>query len=88
MIPITVIPKGMMSRAVTICGREYRPNQTAPGIALTIGLYPLGRSNTASNYPLGLRPWILAGLIPLFLGLSLILIHLLTKKGDTASAGE
>jgi hypothetical protein len=62
---------------------------TALGIALTIGLYPLGLlSNTVSNYPLGLGPWILTGLIPLFLGLSLILIHLLTKKDNTASKDD
>jgi hypothetical protein len=46
---------------------------TALGVALTIGLYPLGLSNTGSNYPLGLGPWILAGLIPLFLGLSVFI---------------
>ena len=61
---------------------------TALGIALTIGLYPLGLSNTGSDYPLGLGPWILVGLIPLFLGLSLLLIHLLAKKDNTTPKGE
>ena len=51
---------------------------TALGSALTIGLLFVGIS-TGTNYPLGLGPWMLAGLIPLFLGLALILIHYLTQ---------
>jgi hypothetical protein len=52
---------------------------TAVGIALCIGLYPLGRQ---FPYPLGLGPWMLLGLVPLFFGLSLILIYVLTLKNN------
>jgi len=51
----------------------------AVGIAFTLGLYPLGFA-TGEEYPLHLGPWMLAGFVPLFLGLGLILIHYLTVK--------
>jgi sterol desaturase/sphingolipid hydroxylase (fatty acid hydroxylase superfamily) len=51
---------------------------TALGTALTIGLFFVG-PNSGTTYPLGLGPWMLAGLVPLFLGLALILIHYLTQ---------
>lgn len=52
---------------------------TALGFALTIGLYTIGFDSGAS-YPLHLGPWMLGGLIPLFLGIGLILLHVLTTK--------
>lgn len=52
---------------------------TAIGLALTIGLYTFG-FDSAQNYPLRLGPWMLGGFVPLFLGLGLILIHILTDK--------
>ena len=52
---------------------------TALGVALTIGLYPIGFF-TGDNYPLNLGPWMLGGFIPLFLGLGLVLLHFLTEK--------
>jgi hypothetical protein len=52
---------------------------TALGLALTLGLYPLGFS-AGDAYPLHLGPWMLGGFVPLFLGLSLILSHFLTQK--------
>ena len=52
---------------------------TALGLALTLGLYPIGFL-TGDSYPLHLGPWMLAGLIPLFLGLTLVLLHYLTEK--------
>ena len=52
---------------------------TAIGFALTIGLYLVG-FDSAENYPLRLGPWMLGGLVPLFLGIGLILVHYLTEK--------
>ncbi|HJR79210.1 MAG TPA: hypothetical protein VJ821_03990 [Anaerolineales bacterium] len=52
---------------------------TALGLALSLGLYPIGFS-AGENYPLRLGPWMLGGLVPFFLGLSLILIHIFTQK--------
>jgi hypothetical protein len=52
---------------------------TALGLAFTLGLYPLGFSG-ADYYPLHLGPWMLGGLLPLFLGLALVLLHYLTEK--------
>jgi sterol desaturase/sphingolipid hydroxylase (fatty acid hydroxylase superfamily) len=54
---------------------------TALGLALSLGFYFIG-FNSAENYPFHLGPWMLGGFVPLFLGLSLLLIHLLTKKDD------
>lgn len=54
---------------------------TALGLALSLGFYFVG-FNSAENYPFHLGPWMLGGFVPLFLGLSLLLIHLLTKKDD------
>jgi len=52
---------------------------TALGLALSLGLYLVG-FDSAENYPLHLGPWLLGGLVPLFLGLGLILSHFLTQK--------
>jgi len=52
---------------------------TALGLALSIGLYPIGFSS-GEAYPLGLGPWMLGGFVPLFLGLGLILLHFLSHK--------
>ena len=52
---------------------------TAIGAAMSVGLYFAG-SDAGTNYPLGLGPWMLAGLVPLFFGLALILIHYLNQK--------
>jgi hypothetical protein len=52
---------------------------TALGIALSLGLYPLGFA-AGTPYPLRLGPWMLGGFVPLFLGLGLILLHFLTQK--------
>ena len=52
---------------------------TALGVALSLGLYPIGFSG-GYDYPLHLGPWMLGGFVPLFLGLGLILLHFLTQK--------
>jgi uncharacterized protein DUF6249 len=52
---------------------------TALGLALSLGLYPLGFS-AGDIYPLHLGPWMLGGFVPLFLGLGLILLHVLTQQ--------
>jgi len=53
----------------------------AIGIALCLGLYPLGQAYN-SVYPLGFGPWMLLGLLPLFFGLALILIYVLTHSKE------
>jgi hypothetical protein len=55
------------------------------GLALTVGLWPLG---IYSNYPLGLGPWMIGAFIPLFFGLGLILIYILTKNEDKPGPGK
>jgi len=52
---------------------------TAVGLATTIGLFPLGFM-IGSNAPLGFGPWMLAGLVPMFFGIALILIYVLTRE--------
>ena len=51
----------------------------ALGLALTVGLYPIGFF-TGDSYPLHLGPWMLGGFVPLFLGIGLVLLHYLTEK--------
>ncbi len=53
---------------------------TAIGMALCVGLYPIGFVGSGSNFPLGLGPWMLGGLIPTFFGLALVLIYVLTRE--------
>ena len=55
------------------------------GLALMIGLWPIGftRAGLENPYPLGFGPWMLAGLIPLFIGLALLIIYFLTRKEET-----
>ncbi len=55
------------------------------GLALTVGLWPLGINST---YPLGLGPWMIGAFIPLFFGLGLILIYVLTKNEDKTGPGK
>jgi di/tricarboxylate transporter len=53
---------------------------TAVGLALCIGLWPLSMAGFGgSAYPLGIGPWMLIGLVPVFFGLALILVYVLTK---------
>ena len=52
---------------------------TAIGLALIIGLLPLG-ALMSTTIPFGFGPWMLVGLIPTFFGLALVLIHVLTRE--------
>lgn len=54
------------------------------GMALCVGLYPIGFIGGGSRFPLGFGPWMLAGLIPTFFGLGLILIYVLTREDKKA----
>jgi hypothetical protein len=62
---------------------------TAVGLALCVGLYPIGLL-PGNTFPLGLGPWMIAGLLPMFFGLGLILIYVLTrdKSDDTSQPGS
>jgi Domain of unknown function (DUF6249) len=60
---------------------------TAVGLALILGLWPLGFGFGGSNYPLGFGPWMLLGLVPTFFGVALILIYVLTRE-EKKESGE
>lgn len=55
---------------------------TALGVALSLGFYPLGFVIDAPGglFPLHFGPWMLIGLVPLFFGLALILIYVVTRE--------
>ena len=57
------------------------------GVALTIGLYPLGflLPNTFSTAPLHLGPWLLPGLIPLGVGLALMCSYYLESNVQSST---
>ena len=56
----------------------------AVGMALCVGLFPIGFIGGGSRFPLGFGPWMLAGLLPMFFGLGLILIYVLTREDKKA----
>ena len=58
---------------------------TMVGLALCIGLYPLGFMFGGKTFPLGFGPWLLVGLVPVFFGLALLLVYWLTRE---KKAGE
>ena len=60
---------------------------TAVGLALCVGLYPIGLM-PGFQFPLGMGPWMIAGFLPTFFGLGLILIYVLTHddKDDRPSS--
>jgi hypothetical protein len=49
----------------------------ALGAALCIGLYPIGWIAMPGALPLNFGPWMIVGLLPLFFGIGLLMIHLL-----------
>lgn len=59
----------------------------ALGLALMIGLWPLGftRAGVENPYPLRFGPWMLTGLIPLFIGLALLIVYFVTRKEETTA---
>lgn len=61
----------------------------AIGLALFIGLYPIGYlADPAGVLPLRFGPWLLAGLLPMFFGLGLILIYVLTREPKPPANGK
>jgi formate hydrogenlyase subunit 3/multisubunit Na+/H+ antiporter MnhD subunit len=62
----------------------------AVGVALTIGLYPLGflLPSTFSTAPLHLGPWLLPGLIPLGVGLALMCSYYLESNVQSSTDEE
>ena len=65
---------------------------TAVGLALTVGMWPLGFIGN-TGFPLGFGPWMIVGLLPMFFGLGLLLIYVLThdrggKKSDDKPESE
>jgi hypothetical protein len=65
----------------------------ALGLALMIGLWPIGFVTRPGGhaegppYPLYFGPWMVGGLIPLFIGLALLITYFVTRK-EEASAPE
>jgi hypothetical protein len=57
----------------------------ALGLALTLGLWPLGING---GYPLGITPWMIFGFVPLFFGIGLVLIYVLTKDQKGSGSGK
>lgn len=52
---------------------------TSVGLALCVGLYPIGVM-VGTSAPFGFGPWMLVGLLPTFFGLGLVLIYALTTE--------
>ena len=81
--------RGRGNRGLLGCGIAL----VALGLALMIGLWPIGFVTRPGGhaegppYPLYFGPWMLGGLIPLFIGLALLITYFLTRK-EEASALE
>ncbi len=61
---------------------------TATGLALCLGLYPLGMTGNGMSFPLGLGPWMIGGFLPLFIGIGLVLVYIITGNEDGKSIGS
>jgi hypothetical protein len=59
----------------------------ALGLALVIGMWPIGFV-VEEPYPLHFGPWMLVGLIPLFIGLGLLIVYFVTRKENGATPEE
>lgn len=55
---------------------------SALGMALSLGLYPLAFMFGGAEFPLNFGPWMVIGLLPLFFGLSLVVIHYATQEKE------
>jgi hypothetical protein len=55
------------------------------GLALIIGLWPIS-GIVEEQFPLGFGPWMLIGLVPLFLGLALLIVHYLIEERQARSS--
>lgn len=60
---------------------------TALGLALLIGLYPFGFV-TQEPWPLHFGPWMLLGLIPLFIGLAFLVTYYAGRQNHGAQEAE
>jgi hypothetical protein len=60
---------------------------TAIGLATTIGMWPLGFM-FHMDLPFGFGPWMLAGLLPMFFGLGLVLVYVLTREAKTKDGSD
>ena len=88
---VALAEKGLIKQAPIKSGNgqstlRWGISIAAIGLALTIGIWPTGLM-PGSDYPLGIAPWLLVGLLPLFFGLGLVLIYVLTrdaKKSEPA----
>jgi hypothetical protein len=60
----------------------------ALGLALMVGLWPLGfaRMGGGNPYPLNFGPWMLIGLVPLFIGVALLIIYFVTRKDEVTTS--
>ncbi len=58
------------------------------GLALMVGLWPLGfaRMGGVNPYPLNFGPWMLLGLVPLFIGLALLIVYFVMRKEETTTS--
>lgn len=60
---------------------------SAVGVALMLGLYPIGFVIN-SSYPLNFGPWMLIGLLPTFFGIGLISVYQATKEDEKEKPKE
>jgi Domain of unknown function (DUF6249) len=70
-------PRNGGSKAVLVWGIIL----ASIGLALMLGLWPLGFTSIGRGFPLGFGPWMLFALLPLFFGLGLVLIYVLGRPG-------
>ncbi len=61
---------------------------TAVGTAFTCALWPLGFMGSGPDFPLGFGPWMIVGLLPMFFGLALIIIHKINHGDGRAVHSE
>lgn len=58
------------------------------GFALSLGLYPFGFLMEDNPFPLYFGPWMVIGLLPMFFGLSLLVIHKVLEDQEKKKEGD
>jgi len=84
---VTLAEKGLLPDQYSASRREtnrgalvWGVTLSMLGLALIIGLWPIGLRDNV--FPLGFGPWMLFGLVPLFIGLALLIVYIVTRKEE------
>ena len=95
---LAMVEKGMLPAQYIAAPRRWRGRVLMGwgialamlGLALVIGLWPLGfvRMGGENPYPLHFGPWMVVGLVPLFVGLALLITDYASQRNRAPQEAE